>query len=182
MDQPCYCGGKNPSWKIVPESSQITFTATQNHAPVQGNFKTFTGEINFDKEQLDKSNVNIAIDIASLFSSNSDIIKTLLEADWFDVKDFPKAVFSSNEFTKDTTGSAGEERYKAKGSLTIRDKTVPVTVSFAFKEYSSTKAQALGSTSIKRTDFGVGQGEWSSPTVVEDGVQVNFTVTAIKNQ
>ncbi|OJW49043.1 MAG: hypothetical protein BGO67_10735 [Alphaproteobacteria bacterium 41-28] len=167
-----------PSWKIVSQDSEITFTATQNKAPVKGNFKTFTGEINFDREQLDKSHVKIVIDIDSLSSSNSDIIRTLLTPDWFDGKKFPHAVFTASDFVKGGKNKMGEDVYQAKGKLTIRDKTNPVTVSFVFKEYSPTKAQASGSTSIKRTEFGVGQGEWSSSAVVEDGVQIDFKLTA----
>jgi polyisoprenoid-binding protein YceI len=168
-----------PSWKIIPKNSEITFTATQNHAPIKGSFKTFTGEINFDRAQLDKSNVKVVIDIGSLSAADSDIIRTLLTPDWFDATKFPHAVFTANNFVKNGKDKTGEDAYQAKGKLTIRDKTLPVTLSFVFKEYSPKEAQATGSASIKRTEFGVGQGEWSSSAVVEDGVQITFILTAI---
>jgi polyisoprenoid-binding protein YceI len=175
---PSFAQAAVSAWKIVPEKSEITFTATQNRAPLKGSFKTFTGEIKFDREQLDKSDVKIVIDIGSLAAVDSDIIKTLLTPDWFDAAKFPKAVFTANAFAKSGKSKTGEDTYQAKGKLTIRDKTIPVTLSFVFKEYSPKEAQAIGETSIKRTEFGVGQGEWSSSAVVEDIVQVSFVLTA----
>ena len=38
----------------------------------------------------------------------------------------------------------------------------------------------MGSTTIKRTAFSVGQGEWSDTNAVKDDVQINFTVSAIR--
>lgn len=38
----------SPEWEIVPSQSEITFTGTQNGAPVTGRFKKFTGQIFVD--------------------------------------------------------------------------------------------------------------------------------------
>lgn len=175
---PSFAGAEVPSWKIVPKDSEITFTATQNNAPIKGSFKDFTGEINFDPTQLDKSNVNIVISIDSMTASDSDIIKTLLTPDWFDAKQFPKATFTADKFVKAEKNKKGEDTFQANGKLTIRDKTAPVTLSFVLTEYSPAKTTATGSTVIKRSVFGVGQGEWSSPAVVKDDVQIDFKIKA----
>jgi polyisoprenoid-binding protein YceI len=168
-----------PAWQIVPKDSAITFTAIQNNAPVEGSFKSFTGDIKFDPKQLATSKVTIQIDVSSLISGNPDIIKTLLSADWFDATKYPKAVFTSDHFVSKGQNDAKEETFQAEGNLTIRDKTLPATLSFVLKEYSSAKAQVIGSTTLKRSAFGVGQGDWASPAVVQDDVKINFKITAI---
>lgn len=163
------------TWQIVPKDSSLTFTATQNNAPVSGQFKTFTGEINFDPAKLDSSSVNIVVDVGSVTASYKDVADTLKTPDWFDTKVFPKAVFKASQFTK-----TGDKNYQAAGNLTIRDKTVPVTLTFTLDEYSPTNAHAAGSTTLKRSAFGVGRGDWASTDTVKDDVQVNFILSVVK--
>lgn len=162
------------AWQIVPEQSSITFTASQNNAPVMGEFKKFEGNINFDPNQLDKSNVRMIIDVASVTTADPDISGTLKTADWFNAKVFPQAIFTANNFTK-----TGSNAYQANGTLTIRDKTLPVKVLFILDQYTPTNAHAKGMVILKRDDFGVGQGDWSSTDVVKNEVQVNFKIAAV---
>lgn len=162
-----------PAWKITPKESSLTFTATQNGAPVTGTFTNFTGDINFDPNQLDTSKVKIVVNVGSISDPYNQLSDTLKSADWFNTNLFPQAVFQSTGFTK-----TGDKTYQAKGTLTIRDKTQPVVINFSQQEYSQTKAKMMGSTTIKRTAFGVGQGEWSDTKAVKDDVQINFTISA----
>ena len=173
---PVVCIAAAPSWEIVPKDSSLSFTATQNGAPVTGKFTDFTGEINFDPNQLSESNVKIIVNVGSISDPYNQLSDTLKTPDWFNVKTFPQAIFQSSNFTK-----TGDKTFQAKGNLTIRDKTLPVTVTFTQKEYSQTKAVVKGSTIIKRTAFGVGQGEWSDTNAVKDDVQVDFTLTGVRN-
>lgn len=164
-----------PVWKFTPADSKITFTATQNGAPVTGQFKKFEGNITFDPKQLDASHVDIIVTLSSVTASYDEVVSALQSPAWFSVKVFPKAEFKSNSFTK-----TGDKTYEAKGMLTIRDKTVPVVLTFTLNEYTDTKASVDGSTTLKRTDFGVGQGEWAKTDGVKDEVKVDFTVKATK--
>jgi polyisoprenoid-binding protein YceI len=172
---PMFAHAAVPTWQIVPAESSLTFTATQNGAPVTGKFKKFTGEINFDPDQLSASNVNIVVDVGSIADPYNQLADTLKSADWFDTKRFPQVVFTAHEFTK-----MSDKTYQAKGTLSIRDKTLPVILNFTQEEYSSTKARVSGKTTIKRTAFGVGQGEWADTNAVKDDVRVDFVLTAIK--
>lgn len=172
---PLVASAEVPSWKIVPEGSTLTFTAIQNGAPVTGAFTNFSGDINFDPAQLDKSNVKIVVYIGSISDPYNELSDTLKSADWFNAKVFPQAIFQSTGFTK-----TGDKMYQAKGTLTFRGKTQPIILNFSQQEYSQTKAKMMGSTTIKRTAFGVGQGEWSDTKAVKDDVQINFIVNAIR--
>jgi len=160
--------------EIQPEKSTLTFNATQNDAPVEGAFKTFSGEINFDPQHLDQSNIHIMIDMNSLTTSYSDLTTTLNTADWFNIKLFPKAEFRSASITK-----VGDNRYQAKGNLTIRDKTQPVTLNFSEVESPKGTAKAEGDTTVSRLNLGRARGmvEYDE---VKDNVKVHFTLTALQ--
>lgn len=172
---PTLCHAAVPKWQIIPDKSSITFTATQNNAPVTGEFKSFTGEINFDSEQLSISNVTIVVDIASVKTSYADIAKTLLTQDWFDVKSFPKATFKATSLSK-----IGDNNYQANGTLTIRDKSTPVTLKFQLQPVSKITTIATGETTLQRSTFGIGRGEWASTDNIKDEVKINFTLAATK--
>lgn len=164
-----------PQWEIVPSESKLTFTGIQNNAPTKGEFKKFTGDIRFDPQQLNASHVKIIVDVTSVYTSYSDLLDTLKTTDWFDVKDFPQAVFETQSITK-----TADKTYQAKGTLTIRDKSIPVTVDFTQEELTPTKARIKGTATIKRTQFGVGQGEWASTDEVKDDVKIDFDLSAIR--
>lgn len=163
------------SWNIVPKDSTLTFTATQNDAPVTGNFTDFSGNINFDPNQLDQSNIKITVNVSSITDPYNQLSDTLKGADWFNAKTYPQAVFQSTKIVK-----TGDKTFQANGNLTIRDKTQPVTINFTQVEYTPTNAKMTGTTTIKRTAFGVGQGEWADTKTIKDDVQLNFTVSATK--
>ena len=161
------------AWQIIPDKSHLTFTATQNNSPLMGQFTTFTGDINFDPNQLATSHVTIVVDIASIKTSYAEVADTLKTPDWFDVKVFPKAIFKTKGFKKLASGS-----YQADGTLTIRDKTMPIPLQFTFVENATGQAVVKGSTTFKRTLFGVGRGEWSKTDALMDDVVVNFDLMA----
>lgn len=164
-----------PRWNIVPAESELTFTATQNGAPVNGSFKKFSGEIFADPVKYEESSISIVVDMASLSASYADLTATLITPDWFNVAVFPKAEFKATKFNK-----KGDKTYEAEGILTIKDKSAPVTLAFTAEISSDNHAVVDGSTKIKRSIFGVGQGEWASTDEIKDEVTVHFKIVALK--
>jgi len=162
-------------WKINPEQSSIIFTATQNNAPVSGELTQFSGKIFADANNLKESSIHIIIDMSSIKTAYGELTKTLLSPDWFNVNTFPKAEFTANKFEK-----IEGDTYKADGMLIIRDKTAPISLSFTAKISPDNKAIVEGTTTFKRSTFGVGQGEWASVEEIKDEVKVNFKILANK--
>ncbi len=165
-----------PQWQIIPNESNVTFTGTQNGAPATGNFKKLTGTIVIDPNQLNASHVRIVIDMTSLYMSYSTLVTTLQSADWFNVKQYPEAIFEATHFTK-----TGSNTYQAEGTLTIKGKTLPITIHFTATSLSNTKGRATGDVTINRLDYGVGQGQWADISLVKNEVQVHFVITALKS-
>ncbi|MFC7780547.1 YceI family protein [Legionella taurinensis] len=166
-----------PQWIIVPGESQLSFTATQNDAPVSGQFKTFSGQIFVDPLDLASSRIDIVVDMNSVHASYAELKDTLITPDWFNVQLFPQAEFKAQGIQQSLDGT-----YQTTGTLKIRDKTVPVTLTFKAEQLSADKGIVEGSTVIKRSLFGVGQGEWSSTEEVKDEVTVRFKVVALRKQ
>ena len=111
----------------------------------------------------------------SLEVSYAALKTTLTSPKWFGIALFPKAEFKATQFTK-----AGPNLYNAIGTLTIRDKSIPTTLSFIAIQASPDKAIVEGHTIIKRLAFGVGQREWANTDQIKDDVTVHFKVSAIK--
>jgi polyisoprenoid-binding protein YceI len=166
-----------PSWQIIPEESSLSFTGTQNNAPVTGTFKSFSGEISADPDHLDASHVKIIVDMNSVTTSFKDIEDALRTSDWFNVASFPQAIFESSQFTK-----ANGNTLQAKGTLSLKGKKLPLVLSFTYEKISDNKTKVTGNAQLIRADFGVGQGEWSSTEEIKNEVQVNFVITATKSK
>lgn len=164
---------KVPTWKIIPNQSTLSFTATQNDAPVTGEFKKFDGQIAFDAKALNESRVDITVDMNSLVTSYHELKETLLAADWFNVKLFPTAHFIASQFK-----ATGNQTFTAEGTLTIRDRTVPIHLIFTLSDIKDHLITATGDAQLNRSQFGVGQGEWASTKEIKDAVTVHFVVKA----
>ncbi|KTD41234.1 YceI family protein [Legionella parisiensis] len=164
-----------PEWTLVPNESSIIFTATQNNAPVSGSFKEFTATIAADPEHYQDSTVDVVVNINSLTTSYAEISSILLGPDWFNAKEFPKAEFKSSKFSK-----KDDKNYEAAGTLTIKNKSVPVTLTFTAIESPKNHLVVEGKTTVKRLDFGIGQGDWSSTSEIKDEVTINFKAVATR--
>ncbi len=162
-----------PEWEIVSAQSEITFTGTQNGAPVTGRFKTFTGQIFADPSNYKAGSIHITIDMNSIAAPFEDIVTTLASPDWFNVKAFPNAEFKATKFNQ-----LDDKTYEAEGILTVRDKSAPVTLKFVVEQISKDQALVEGGSTIKRSTFGVGQGEWASTDEIQDEVIVRFKISA----
>jgi len=164
---------KPAEWIIQPNQSTLKFIATQNNAPVEGSFKHFSGEINFDPNDLQDSKIHIVVDMNSIETTYSDLTTTLQTAEWFNITLFPKADFTSTSIQK----KSGDQ-YEAKGSLTIRGQTQPISLSFTAVESPKGHAKVQGDTILKRSAFGIGQGEWASTDEIKNEVKVVFKLEA----
>jgi polyisoprenoid-binding protein YceI len=95
-------------------------------------------------------------------------------ADWFDVASHAKATFTATRFEK-----TGENRYVALGTLTLRGVSKPQRLPFTLK-IEGDKARVSGVTTLDRTAFGVGQGEWKSTDQIPAEVKVSVNLTATR--
>jgi polyisoprenoid-binding protein YceI len=157
---------------VQTDKSSLTFTATQNKAPVEGTFKSYKADIRFDPEALEESHIRVEVDLASLSMAYEEAKESLLGKEWFATEKFPKAVFESK-----TIEAAGTNQYVAHGTLTLHGVSQPLDLLFTLREFGKTKAVADGKTILKRLGFGIG---WEDTSTVADKVEVRFLIEAAR--
>lgn len=167
-----------PAWQIDYAQSKVAFTASYAGTDVNGKFDHFTATIQFDEKNLDQSRISAEIDLSSVNSENVERDMTLLAADWFSVKEFPKAVFTSGKIT-----AIDKESYRAEGELLLRGVKKPLTLDFTFSKFEkgadgAIAARAEGKADLRRLDFGVGQGQWAKTDQIADKVAIRITIAA----
>jgi len=161
-----------PSRWTVASGSTLGFATAFGGAAIEGRFKRWSADILFSPEALDRSKVRVEIDLGSADTGDAQRDEMLPSGDWLDVASHPKAVFAAERFEK-----TGADRYVAHGKLTLRGTTRPVALPFRLKIDGDT-ARLTGVTSLDRTAFGVGQGEWKSTDQIPAKVGVNVDLTA----
>ena len=162
------------NWAVRMDESSVTFTGVQTGDAFTGEFENFTADIVFDPEDLESATVRAVIDMSSFDAGDKDRNDALPGKEWFSVKNFPEAIFTSDDFAKTETG------YVARGELTLRDVTLPMALPFNLN-IEDNVAFMSGELTLDRSDFGVGQGAWAKGEWVELNVKVGINITADAN-
>lgn len=158
------------AWRTDAADSQLVFRAMQAGAEFEGRFKRFTPEIRFDPADLAGSRFLVEIDTRSADTQDGDRDAALASGDFFATDRWPTARFETTAFA-----AKGAGKFEARGRLTIRDVTRDVLLPFTFTPAADGQHAALaGGTTIRRLDFGVGQGEWTDTTWVGNEVKIRF--------
>uniref|UniRef100_UPI0035A1B2E3 YceI family protein n=1 Tax=Delftia acidovorans TaxID=80866 RepID=UPI0035A1B2E3 len=79
--------------KLVPAQSAVNFTAKQMGVPLQGHFKKFDAQVQFDTAKPDTSKIRFTVDTGSATMGAKETDAELPKADWFNVAKYPQAVF-----------------------------------------------------------------------------------------
>ena len=149
---------------------------TFNHfgfSNISGSFEQLDGHVMLDTADLTKSSVEVTIPIASIHTGVPKFDEHLKSADFFEAAKFANATFKSTGVT-----SSGEGKLAVAGDLTMHGVTKPVTLDVTVNklgEHPMAKAPWAGfdaTTTIKRTDFGLGL---YAPNVSDD-VKITISV------
>ncbi len=155
---------------MIADQSEVTYVASQAGVQVEGNFNRFDAQVNLDPKHPESSSVSFSVDTASVAFPSSDVQNELARPDWFDTSRFPKAQFRSSSLR-----GLGAGRYEIAGTLTIKSHVHDVRFPVDLKRSGATTF-AVGALSIKRLDYGIGEGEWSDTSLVDDEVQIKFKI------
>jgi polyisoprenoid-binding protein YceI len=160
-------------WRMDVGNSQLTFTPRLAGGEFAGRFERFETTLRFDPADLAHSSLQVIVDLSSARTGDSERDTALHGADFFATSRWPQARFVSTQIR-----ALGGNRYEATGKLTLRDSTHDVALPFRFDlaAAASRTARLTGATTIKRLQFGVGQGEWRGTEWLDDAVRVEFSV------
>jgi polyisoprenoid-binding protein YceI len=143
-----------------------TFTVDKGHSDtsfrirhlvsnVTGRFDDFSGTIDLDKSNMEKSAVQFEIQTASINTGVADRDKHLRSADFFDVEKYPTITFKSTSIKK-----TGENSYDVTGDFTMHGVTKKITLPVTFLGETKgprggTVAGFEASTTLNRKDYGI---------------------------
>ena len=157
----------------APAGSRLTFSFLQAGAENQGEFRKFATELNYDEKNLAASSLKVTVQTGSFDTQDKDRNDTLASAELLDTKKFPTAQFTASSLTR---GSKGTE---AIGKLTLHGVTKALNVPLAIRT-TAAGAEISGEATIRRLDYGVGQGDWNTTEWVGDEVKLQYKVALTK--
>ena len=145
-------------WAIDTSHTQVGFSLKHlGISTVHGMFTTYAGEATIGAD-LASSAVQLTVDMASVTTGNTWRDEHLVGDLFFDVAQFPQMAFVSTALAPAGGG------LELQGDLTIRDVTRPVRFDLEFCGSSvfpmdeKLHAGFLATTTISRTEFGIGYG------------------------
>lgn len=151
------------NWAIKSDYS-IKFSGED----ASGIFKTFSGNIVFDENNLAASSFAVTIDVGSINTGNGMQNKHAKGEEWFDAAKYPQIRFNSGKITKAGAG------WQTTGTLEIRGVKKEVTIPFTFVPKGN-EAVFAGTFNVNRNDFGVGKPASGQAAVIKIEVYVPVT-------
>jgi polyisoprenoid-binding protein YceI len=158
--------------KLVPAQSSVAFVIKQMGVPVEGQFRKFDAQVQFDPAKLATSRIGFSVDVGSATLGSKEADAEMPKPVWFNAPKFPQAVFQSSSIK-----ALGGGKFEVAGKLSIkgnsRDVVVPVTLAQTGSG-AALATTATGTLAIARLAFKVGEDEWADTAMVADEVQVKF--------
>jgi polyisoprenoid-binding protein YceI len=169
------------TWAIDNVHSLIEFAARHNEiAYVKGRFRTFSGTINVDEQDLLKSSIELTIDTSSVDSQAVQGREDLIRGeDMLDIARFPEINFKSKRVEQQDLAN-----YVVIGDLTLRGITKEVAVPVQFNGVVTTRMGAAagfsGYLTLSMADFQVPFTREFEPgrRVVGDELKVELQIEA----
>lgn len=159
--------------RIDSEASRIDFGFRQMGVGMDGRFDKFAVQLSFDPARPEAARTVLELHVDSVDTGSVEGNEEVKGKLWFDAANHPLARFESS-----AVKALGEGRFELSGELTIKGRSKPV---IAVLNYVPEGASALieGSFDMKRSDFGVGEGEWADFSLVANEIQVRFKMRAL---
>lgn len=154
--------------------STIRFVPTLMGSKTEGSFKKFNAQVRFDPEKPAQAQARAEIPVQSFDIGMDEATEEALGPNWFDAKKFPQATFVATQVTTLT-----KDRFELSGNLSIKGQTKPVRFTVTLTRESANTARLDGTLTIKRLDFGLGQGQWAATGTVANDVNVQIRLSLI---
>jgi polyisoprenoid-binding protein YceI len=172
------------TYGIDKAHSEATFQVRHLVTKVRGRFPDFSGTIQFNAENPEKSSVTFSINTASVDTSTPDRDAHLRSEDFFFAEQHPTITFVSSKIT-----SKGGDEFDVQGTLTIRGVSKEVTLPVIFlggakDPWGNARIGFEAETTLNRKDFGL---TWNAALetggfLVGDEVKVSLNVQAVAQQ
>jgi polyisoprenoid-binding protein YceI len=162
-------GGSSAVAKLAArQNAEIKFVATQVDVPIEGQFRQFSADVDFDTVKPTSGKVSIVIDLASVDTGSADADAMLKGKDFFDTVHFPQATFASTSIM-----AAGVGEYRASGQFMLKGRSLALVIPFTVRPEGA-GLWFEGSIPVSRLAYKVGEGEWADTGTLADQVRIRF--------
>lgn len=174
--------------KWLPDLSHSKALFTVKHdgiAPVTGWFTEMNGMLEYDEKNLEKSKLDIYIEVKTLNTGDEGRDFHLKSENFFELSKYPTINFTAASIKK-----TGKNTFKMTGPLTIKDvtKTVDIDCIGPFGPLTDDKKQTrmgfIGTTKLNRHDYHVSWNREVSKGVmmVADQVEIRLEMEFVQNK
>lgn len=133
---------------VFTSASKIGFIGSKVTGSHDGGFERFAGQLTLANGAVEGGQVNVTIDMTSLWSDNDRLTGHLKGTDFFDVQTIPTATFESTSIEKSADG------YTVTGNLNLHG--VEKSISFSAQvTLDGDKVTVVSEFSINRFDFDI---------------------------
>ncbi|MEF2550653.1 cytochrome b/b6 domain-containing protein [Aurantimonas sp. A2-1-M11] len=165
--------GAAGDWIVDAAESRLDFAAQFSGKPLTGTVGAWQADVRFSPDALERAQATVTIDTASITVDNSFVAPQVQGKDGFDSDTHPTATLVLSQFR------AADAGYAAEGTLTIKGKSLPVTVPFTFDENADGTAHvAAGSATVDRTAFDLGVSNDPTGQYLDKAVTIRFALVA----
>jgi polyisoprenoid-binding protein YceI len=155
----------------IPDNAPVVFTAISNAKKMKGCFTDLSSDSRINMNNLTTSTINYKIAVSSINTGKSGINSMVQDNSWFDASRHPFISFQSVKIEKTTAG------YHAIGYLTLKGRTVPVSMPFSVEQSTTDSYIIKGTLSINPTTYGIGPNK-VYPRVVAISLDIPATKVA----
>ncbi len=147
--------------------SSVVFAIQHNKVnDVWGRFNTVKGSFHIDPANLDKSSIDVTIDMDSVDTGIDGRDKHLRSPDFFSTKEFPTATFKSTKFAK-----TGENTFDVTGDFELHGVKKSLTVKVEYRGEGQGRggpvSGLVATFDLPRADFGITKYEGSLGGIVK---------------
>ncbi|MCE9501258.1 MAG: YceI family protein [Leptospira sp.] len=179
-----FTGVNAGQFEVDPGHSSVNFQVRHLVTNVNGLFTDFNGSFTFDEKKPETSKVSFKVKVTSINTNEKKRDDHLRSEEFFDIKKFPEMSFESTKIA-----SAGKNKYKLEGNLTIKGVTKKVVFDTEYTgtgkdPWGNVKSGFSASSVINRKDFGI---NWNKTLdnggyLVGDEVKITVNVEAATKQ
>lgn len=133
-------------WTV--QEGTIGIAVTQFGSSVSGSFANWTANITYDPNLVSGRSGAVEVKIAIGSLTLGSVTDQAMGPDFFDAQQFETAIFKADLIT-------GVDGFTAEGTLTIKDRTIPLTMPFILSAVDGV-AKMKSNLTLDRRDFGIG--------------------------
>jgi polyisoprenoid-binding protein YceI len=152
---PATTGLDTQTFAIDTDHSDVGFSVRHMLSRTRGRFARFSGQIQLDREQPERSSIVFEVDPASIDTRQPDRDAHLKSGDFFDVEHFPVIRFASSRMTK-----LAADRFRVEGTLDLRGILKPMSLEVTYHgvakdPWGNERAGFSTEAVINRKEFGM---------------------------